>query len=391
MVEPSYGTRARGLTTQAGQSQASHEAVTEALVLRSLPGIGPVRFHRLVQRFGTPGAALLASSEAFSAVAGGAAAAARANTDVWDRAEALQDRCRKSGIQVLLTHDPAYPEGLNDLVDPPPVLFVRGNLKALGGRSVSMVGSRRASAYGRRVARTLARTLVESGFSVISGMALGIDAASHEGALGVSSTDTNGRKTVAVLGAGVDVPSPAQHRDLYQRIVAEGAVISELDPGTAPVAHHFPRRNRIIAAMSRRVIVVEAAIRSGALITAHVALDLGRDVYAVPGPLGRPSAIGSNRLVADGAGLVLDPLELPWDERIAEAQVETAGPLTHEFGALLEVLDTEPRTVEYLASRTNRPLAEISAALVRLELQGTARRTLDGCYAAAVGPGGSGE
>ena len=217
------------------------------------------------------------------------------------------DRCRSPAIEILLWSDDGYPERLGRLVDPPPVLFARGRLELLRRPSVTIVGSRRSTGYGRRSAEALAAQMALRGITVVSGLALGIDGASHRAALEA------GGDTIAVLGSGVDSIQPASHRRLGERIVREGLLLSEFLPGEPARPHHFPRRNRILAALSGAVVVVEAAEKSGALITVEHALDLGRDVYAVPGALDAPQSRGCNTLIRQGAQVTTSPEEFGRD------------------------------------------------------------------------------
>lgn len=206
--------------------------------------------------------------------------------------------CRKEGIQLLTCFDTDYPESLKNIPLAPPLLYVRGNFEALNQPAVAVVGSRQASLYGLQQARKFGEKLAESNFAVVSGLAKGIDQAAHEGCLRV-----NQGMTVAVLGCGLDRIYPRGSEKLYQRICERGAVISEYPLATPPLAYHFPRRNRIISGLSLGVLVVEAHIRSGSLITAYTALEQGKEVFAVPGPVDRLTSQGTHRLIKEGAVL----------------------------------------------------------------------------------------
>jgi DNA processing protein len=269
-------------------------------------------------------------------------------------------------MQILTWTAPAYPPGLLALHDPPPLLFLRGRVELLAAPSITVVGSRRATARSKDVAERLGRGIAAAGFCVASGMALGIDGAAHRGALSAAGA------TIAVLGRGSDQPYPQSHRRLFQQIVDQGLVVSEFAPGTPPLAHHFPRRNRILAALSSAVVVVEAGVRSGALITVDHALDLGLDVWAVPGPIDLAACEGSNRLLADGArpllsvasflatlgGSEVRPVALP-EGPAARVLVELGG------GSL---------DVDQLSARLKLPTSETLALLTQLELVGAVRR-----------------
>lgn len=254
------------------------------------PQVGPVTFQQLIARFGTAEAALEALPEMIGQGGGKA-------PKVCSEAAAAKEmaRYRKAGAKVIFWGETAYPPRLAVLVDAPPVLSVIGNMELLLKKSVAVVGARNASSNGKTFAEGLARDIGAGGYLVVSGMARGIDAAAHRGALQTG--------TVAVLGGGVDVVYPRQNADLYARLRDEGALISEIAPGTQPTARHFPRRNRIISGMARGVVVVEASPRSGSLITARLAADQGREVFAVPGAALDPRARGTNGLIRDGAVL----------------------------------------------------------------------------------------
>ncbi|MDQ6926161.1 MAG: DNA-processing protein DprA, partial [Candidatus Eremiobacteraeota bacterium] len=256
-----------------------------AAALSLLPGIGPVRWRALLTRYEGDGAR--------------AAAAHGVAATVWthvSRRAAEYLATDTEATTVLLAGDARYPRALLDLPDAPPLFWIRGHPDALSATpTVALVGTRDNSSAGAQVARQLVTALRGSGVCVVSGMARGIDGVVHDAALAATLP------TVAVLATGVDVPYPAQHRRLYDRIVAAGAVVSEQPPGTTAVPGAFPRRNRIIAGLADCTVVIEAGERSGALITADVALDLGRTVAAVPGPIDQPRSIGSNALLRDGA------------------------------------------------------------------------------------------
>ena len=338
--------------------------IEAALALDALPGVGPARFRRLVDRFGSAAAALEAGSADFAAIAGGRAEKARLDRAAARDARNLARQCADTGITVLAYGIRGYPTRLGHLGDPPPVLFTLGRTDLLRKQCVAVVGSRRATAYGRRVARALGAQLAAQGLCVVSGMAMGIDAEAHRGALP--------NWTAAVLGSGVDVVAPPRNAALYRAILDRGVVVSEFPPGTGAEPHNFPRRNRIIAALARDVVIVEASHRSGALITAGFALDLGREVHAVPGPIDRPTSKGTNRLIADGAAIVTDT-------RLEDAAA-SAGALPPEpaLRELLAALPAAPATVDELSRSTGRPADEVGADLTILEVRGHVTSTRDG-------------
>ncbi len=272
-------------------------------------------------------------------------------------------------VEEVRPEAPGYPPALRTIPDPPARLYVRGRLREEDRLAVAVVGARRASPYGVAVARRLASDLARCGVTVVSGLARGIDAAAHEGALEA------GGRTVAVLGCGPDVVYPPEHARLMAKIIASGAVLSEHPPGTPPLRHHFPRRNRLISGLSLGVVVVEGRADSGALITADCALEQGREVFAVPGPVTSPTSALPHRLVQQGAKLVrgvediLEELRLP-------VRVPPPGATSQLAGAEEAVyarLTLDPQHLDAVALQCGLPVAEVSRALVALELRGLVR------------------
>lgn len=265
--------------------------------------------------------------------------------------------------------DPALPPTLASLADPPLGLFVRGTLPE--GPAAALVGARRASAYGREVAEWFGAELAKAGVTVVSGMARGVDAAAHRGALAA------GGPTVAVWGCGPDRVYPPEHRELAEEIAAHGALLTEYPPGSPPLAHHFPERNRIIAGLAQVIVVVEAEVRSGALITARLALDEGREVLAVPGSVFSPLSAGPNGLLRAGAApalTVADVLE------VLGVTAPAASAETAQDGLLAAFPSGEAMTVDALAALTGAPVPAVLEALLRLELDGRVAREPDGRY-----------
>jgi DNA processing protein len=288
------------------------------------------------------------------------------------QARAALDRARACEATPLIYGDPGYPPRLAEIVDPPIVLWAAGRSAALANPAVAIVGSRHASPAGLATARRLGRDLARAGLTVVSGLALGIDAAAHEGAL------DGGGQTVAVLGCGVDVVYPRQHGQLISRIRTSGCVVSELPPATPPLPRHFPLRNRVISGLSLVVVVVEAAERSGSLITARTALEQGRDVLAVPGPVVSGCHRGCHALIKDGAGLVEtadDVLAtLGWrgpGSRVGAAAGE---------GLAGQMVAGEPVSLDDLAARAGRPAADVLADLGVLEVEGVVARMAGGLF-----------
>lgn len=263
----------------------------------------PLRAHQtaaLLAHFGSAEQVYAADRRALTGVSGLTRAQVDALCDKsLTEAGHISDACQRLGAVVLTLADTAYPDRLRQIADPPAVLYVRGTLPDLDAApGIAVVGTRRASAYGRAAAENMARELTKAGFIIVSGMASGVDGEANRAALRA------GGRTVAVLGCGVDVCYPPQHKALMGDILLAGAVISEYPPGTEPLAAHFPARNRIISGLCVGTLVIEAPLRSGSLITARCALDQGRDVFAVPGNIGVASFDGSNRMIADGEAML---------------------------------------------------------------------------------------
>jgi DNA processing protein len=342
--------------------------------LKAVPGIGNVTFRRLLERFETPEAALCASAAALSGVRGITPAVREAITKGdWVRfAEEECLRLAASGARVVTFTSADYPKSLFEIPDPPPFLYVRGELRS-HETSVAVVGSRRATAYGIQATARLAGELAGHGITVVSGMARGIDTAAHKGALAA-----NGR-TIGVLGCGIDRVYPPENHALFRETAEKGCLISEFPLGTLPLAENFPRRNRIISGLCRSILVVEAAENSGSLITAQYALEHGRDVFAVPGNITFAASRGSNRLIKQGAKLVdcvEDILEeLPgYESASKEPGHHTPAlrtfSLTPKEAAIYELLARSPLHIDDIIAQTELTAAEVSSMLLHLELKG---------------------
>lgn len=295
-------------------------------------------------------------------------------------------RAERKGWRLLFPGATGWPTALDELQEVPPALWCRGRLP--DRPAIAIVGSRRADPYGLEAARWFARELAAVGLTIVSGFARGVDATAHRGAL--EATDGC---TVAVLGCGLDIDYPTGQRPLARRIAEAGAVLSEFPPGTPPLSHHFPVRNRVIAALAHGVLVVQAAARSGSLITARLALELGRDVYAIPGTIFQERALGANALIRDGALPALHPRDIveSLPQRIAERLRPEAAeeePEAEPVHPLLAHLDPgEPRTVDALAAAAGRPAAEVLGALLELELTGVVRRHPGPAFTRTAGRG----
>jgi DNA processing protein len=311
--------------------------------------------------------------------------AARAWLSSSDREELTHDLrwIEASGVQILLCTDPSYPPLLAQIPEAPPLLFVLGSIAALQSAQLAIVGSRTPTPGGRKTARDFAHALAQAGLTITSGLAVGVDAASHEGALLAEGL------TVAVLGTGLDTVYPSQNTRLAAEIRERGALVSEFPPRTRPLRRNFPQRNRIISGLSRGTLVVEAALRSGSLVTAKWAADQGRDVFAIPGSIHNRLTRGCHKLIRDGAILVESPgdvvseLQLPlFRQRLTHAAGCREGPppLDKEYEMLLDALGFEPATIDDLVGRTGLPGAAVASMLLILELEGCVAALPGGRY-----------
>lgn len=342
-----------------------------------VPGLGPILRKRLLDRFGSPKAVFGASEAELWEVEGMTRRAVEAlkATDPIKEGRELAERVESLGLWVLTLESPQYPRILREIPDPPAVLFVRGGMA--DSPAVAIVGSRRCSSYGRDFARRLARGLAQAGVTVVSGGARGIDTEAHLGAL------EGGGRTVAVLGSGHDRPYPAENRGLFERIAERGAVVSEFPPGTPPERWNFPQRNRIISGLALGVVVVEAPAKSGALITASLALEQGRSVFAVPGLPGSWTSQGTHRLLREGARLIEGPEDV-LEEVLPQFEPprEEAPALGPEEERVLEVLRGGPRSLDQICRELGMPVAEVIGLLTRMELKGVVRQLPGRTYAA---------
>ncbi|GAB4566451.1 MAG: DNA-processing protein DprA [Anaerolineae bacterium] len=335
-------------------------------------GIGPRRLRLLLDYFGSIEQAWQAPSDAL--MRAGLDRRSLSNLLETRSTISLEDelaRVERAGVRVLTWESPDYPRNLRPLEDAPPVLYVLGELLPRDEWAVAIVGTRRATPYGREAARRLAGDLAERGVTVVSGLARGIDAVAHQAAL-----DAGGR-TLAVLGSGVDVIYPPEHRKLARAIRQAGALISEYPLGTEPESGNFPPRNRIISGLSRGVIVVEAGIKSGALITARYAAEQGRDVFAVPGNIFQRGSSGTNKLIQDGAQVALSAEDVLSALQMEQVGAHTAArellPADPVEEALLAHLSDEPLHIDELARRAELPVSEVASRLTLMELKGLVR------------------
>jgi DNA processing protein len=349
------------------------------VALALVPGVGPGRLHSLVEVCQSSIGALSAPFAFLCTVPGMSPAAATAvkQTSLEEGHRVIQETERAGGW-MLAERDPGYPALLRHIAEPPPLLFGQGDAALLERPAAAVVGSREHTEYGAAVARRVAWEAAAGGVVIVSGMARGLDAVAHRAALDAGGT------TIGVLGNGLGVIYPAANRDLYQRVAAAGLLLTEFPPGERPHAGSFPRRNRIISGLARVTVVVEAGEHSGALITAGTALEQGREVMAVPGPITSPQSVGPNRLIRDGATPLLEGRDLlehypdakpvPAPRPIEAIAGPTSRPLPSSLAgeerAVAELLGPEPVLLDELVTRSGRSARELLAALCGLEIAG---------------------
>lgn len=356
------------------------------IALRSVHGVGPVVYHSLLRVFGEP-RAVFSAGQGDLECAGLKPELAKAirQFDGWAAIDRELVRAERAGAVLVTWNDVHYPPLLRQIHDPPPFLYMMGNLHPADVLSVAVVGSRHPTSYGLRMARELSTGLVQFGLTIVSGLARGIDAAAHWAAL------KEGGRTIAVLGSGLDVLYPPEHKALAQRVATQGALLTELAMGAQPDAENFPTRNRIISGITRGTVVVEAAEKSGSLITAHLAAEQGREVFAVPGPVGERSR-GTHRLIRNGAKLTESALDVI--EEIAPQLVTRRGPAPRQFELplqaepLVELLRAAPLHIDELIARSGQPATQVLSTLLDLELQGVVQQLPGKCFALTMQPSG---
>lgn len=344
-------------------------------------GIGPVRLEKLLNYFGDIRTAWLARSYKLQA--------AGLNKKLLNRLievrnqvslDNLEQCILNQGIQVLTWDDPEYPERLRQIDQSPYIIYIKGELLAEDIWAVAIVGTRRYSAYGRQVTEALSHTLARQGITIISGLARGIDGIAHQAALAA------GGRTIAVLGNGLDIIYPPEHRNLADEISRQGALISDYPLGTPPEGSNFPPRNRIISGLSKVIVVIEAGERSGALITASYAADQGKEVFAVPGKISAPSSKGSNLLIKQGAHPLLDPQDvldiLNMSLLEEQREVRKTLPSDPKEVALYQVVGDEPLHVDEICAQVKMPIEEVTSTLALMELKGMVRKTFGMKYMA---------
>jgi DNA processing protein len=339
-----------------------------------IPRIGRVKFSRLESHFGdlksawqaTPGELKKAGLDRGSANAVG----------YWrDRIslDAEMEKLEKYGAKVLTFHDQDYPARLKEIYDYPPVLYIRGRLLPQDEWCLAVVGTRRSTVYGRQAAEELVTDLARNKITIVSGLARGIDSVAHQSALAA------GGRTIAVFGCGLDIVYPAENATLAQDIIKQGALISEFPLGTRPRADNFPRRNRILSGLSLGVLVVEADETSGAMITAHLALEQNREVFAVPGSILSPASRGTNHLIQEGAKLILGYTDIMEELNLTavaqQMELTELLPTTDTETRLLKQLSAEPTHIDDVCRSSGLPVATVSGTLAMMELKGLVKQT----------------
>ncbi len=344
------------------------------LALNFVPGIGSVLFRRLIDRFRSPEAVFRAPEKELLKVEG-----VSRNLILEIQKGPPEKRVKREltllneiGAKLLTFQDDLYPNRLKEIYDPPPLLYLRGEIKEEDELAVAIVGSRKTTPYGRWMAEKISQDLSQHGITIISGMARGIDSVAHWGAL------SGGGRTIAVLGCGVDVIYPTENRGLSQKIIEQGALLSEFPIGTPPESGHFPRRNRIISGLAIGVVIVQAGERSGALITAGYALEQGREVFAVPGNVGTETSRGANRLIREGAKMVetsediLEEILPQWkkEKEVRSEENKIFLDLSEEEKKLYSLLGGDPMHIDALIRESQFEPGQVSSLLLNLEMKG---------------------
>ena len=345
------------------------------IALSTAPNVGAKRMVSLVQHFGSPQRVLEASAREICKVeeVGEITASSIKGQVDYKESEKQVKIFEKSGCGWIAFTDSDYPTRLKQISDPPPFIFVKGWLTEADELALALVGSRQATDYGKTITQKITTELAAKGITIVSGLATGIDSYAHQAALEA------GGRTVAVLGCGLDIIYPSENKILAKKIEAQGALISEFLFGTEPIAENFPKRNRIISGLSLGVIVVEAPAKSGALLTAQCALEQNREVFAVPGNLGKKTSEGANNLIKQGAKLItkaediLEELNLSTTVAVKEFK-KTLPELAEQEKAIYQVLSAEPIHIDKLAQESNLSIPETLTGLLNLELQGLARQ-----------------
>ena len=337
------------------------------LRLSLTPGLGGEALRRLLRALGGPGQVLAARRAELAKYVGPTVAASIRDYDAAPALSTAGAWLEEAANDIITLADTRYPRQLLEIPDPPPLLYVKGRVELLSRPALAIVGSRNATAQGLANAEAFARTLSDAGLTVVSGLALGVDTAAHRGGLAGSAS------SVAVLGTGADIVYPARNRALAHDLAAGGALVSEFPLGMKPLAGNFPRRNRLISGLALGCLVVEAAADSGSLITARLAAEQGREVFAIPGSIHSPLAKGSHALIKQGAKLVESARDILEDLRMGAPSAPAPAPAVvtnPRAQRLLDAFGHEPCDLDTLAARSELPVAEIGALLTQLELDG---------------------
>lgn len=369
-------------------TMSSSEELSHWLRLMQTPSVGPETARRLLGAFGLPEHIFAAPLPELRKVVSERIAQALVNAPTGEHAAQIDrtlEWAAHTGNRVLTLADADYPASLLDTADPPILLYAKGRIGLLSRPSMAVVGSRNATAQGIANAERFSASLARAGLTVISGMALGIDTAAHQG--GLTAIDDSGGSTVAVIGTGADIVYPARNRALAHRIAEEGCIVSEYALGTPAIAANFPRRNRIISGLARGVLVIEAALQSGSLITARMAAEQGRDVFAIPGSIHSPLSKGCHQLIKQGAKLVesaQDVLEELRHFPTASASADVPQPPSislDDIGAqVLQTMGFDPVDADTLAARCALDIPTLQTHLLSLELAGQAEMLPGGTY-----------
>ena len=348
------------------------------LQLSLTPGLGPATIRSLLKQFGLPQAMLARRDTELAPHIGQAALQAMRSVRVAEAVQRALQWAGASGHHVITLADETYPRGLLEISDPPPVLYAHGRLDLLAQPALAIVGSRNGSAQGIQNAEQFAAALGDAGLTIVSGLALGIDAAAHRGGLASRAS------TMAVLGTGIDVVYPARNAELAAEIARRGLLLSEFPLGTPAIAHNFPRRNRLISGLARGCLVVEAAVESGSLITARCAADQGRDVFAIPGSIHSPLSKGCHALIKTGAKLVESAedvlAELAGFRASGFANAAASATTSEADTGVLAVMGHDPVDVDSLCARAGMSAEQVASELLRLELDGRVTALPGGLY-----------
>lgn len=354
--------------------RTNYQDLLEWIALITAPNVGPIHFVSLVNKFGPPQSALSASKRELMGVEGiGEITATDIKTKVnWKEAEKQVKLAEKNRVGWITFQDEDYPKNLKQIYDFPPFFFIQGNLTEKDDLSVAIVGTRTASTYGRNMAEKISSDLVANGFTIVSGFASGIDTYGHQAAL------NSGGRTIAVFGSGIDVIYPRENKKLVDKVIENGAIISEFLLGTKPEKENFPRRNRLISGLSLGVIVVEAGTKSGALLTAQYALDQNKEVFAIPGNLTSKTSEGSNALIKQGAKLVTSAEDIITELKVYTStgaeKVKIMPELIAEEKSVYQILSTEPAHIDQIAQTVSFSTGQALSVLLNLELKGLVKQ-----------------